>query len=319
METATFAMVHVGQSTSHQRNLQHGIETRSWGFPIKKLWFDEVKPDFAVLVTGANPRVQLDEWVKGTASLYLFAVQVAVYEGKAPHWPDELASGNILYPYRMGLEPLGVIESAPLGADGPLSLDASDAARHSGLERGVGRLTDMNPQPLLDLAKIPVDWAKTRSVPLNRAPGFTAEAVKGVKTPKRQHRGAGWMSDPKKRKAVEKHAEDWAVRLYEEDGWEVERIGKPYDLRCTRKTGEERRVEVKGTTGAPTSVELTINEIAHARDPENTVDLFVVSDIKVTPDYAASGGVPLHLKDWEPAEEDLRPRKFEYRLPQSAN
>ncbi|SFS73109.1 DUF3883 domain-containing protein [Streptomyces sp. ok210] len=317
METATFAMVHVGQSTVHQRNLQHGIETRSWGFPIRKPWFEQVKPDFAVLVTGTNPRQQLNDWVQKMVDMYLFAVQVPVYEGQAPHWPDELATGNIIYPFRMGLEPLGVIENASLGEDGPLTLAASDAARHSGLERGVGWLVDMDPQPLLDLAKIPVNWAETGRVPLNRAPGFTAEAVKGVKVPKRQQRGAGWMSDPKKRKAVEMHAEDWAVRLYESEGWDVERIGKPYDLRCTRKSGEERRVEVKGTTGAPTSVELTINEIEHARAVENTVDLFVVSDIKVTPEYVASGGVPLHLKDWEPSEEDLRPRKFEYRLPQA--
>ncbi|MYX14428.1 DUF3883 domain-containing protein [Streptomyces sp. SID8374] len=317
MEAAKFVMVHVGQSTVHQRNLQHGIETRSWGFPIRKPWFDQVKPDFALLVTGTNPRQQLGDWLQKSVDMYLFAVQVPVYEGQAPHWPDELASGSIIYPFRMGLEPLGVIENVSLGEDGPLTLSASDAARHSGLERGVGWLADMDPQPLLDLAKIPVDWAKTGSVPLNRAPGFTAEAVKGVKVPKRQQRGAGWMSDPKKRKAVEMHAEDWAVRLYEEAGWTVERVGKPYDLRCTNKAGEERRVEVKGTTGAPTSVELTINEIEHARAAENTVDLFVVSDIKVTPQYVASGGVPLHLKDWEPAEEDLRPRKFEYRLPQS--
>lgn len=45
----------------------------------------------------------------------------------------------------------------------------------------------------------------------------------------------------------------------------VKKLGKPYDLRCTRGT-EERHVEVKGTTGAATSVELTINEVLHARD-----------------------------------------------------
>ncbi|WP_344385742.1 protein NO VEIN domain-containing protein [Streptomyces aureus] len=42
-------------------------------------------------------------------------------------------------------------------------------------------------------------------------------------------------------------------------------MGKPYDLRCTRGT-EERHVEVKRTTGAATSVELTINKVLHARD-----------------------------------------------------
>ncbi|MFD0652483.1 protein NO VEIN domain-containing protein [Streptomyces malaysiensis subsp. malaysiensis] len=103
------------------------------------------------------------------------------------------------------------------------------------------------------------------------------------------------------------------------EGWTVERLGKPYDLHCTRG-GEERRVEVKGTTGAATSVDLTINEVEHARNPQNTVDLFVVSDIKVdmrTGDYTTSGGRVLHLHDWAPADEDLRPRSFEYRLPLS--
>jgi hypothetical protein len=85
-----------------------------------------------------------------------------------------------------------------------------------------------------------------------------------------------------------------------------------------RCPAEERHVEVKGTTGAPTSVELTINEVLHARDKGNTVDLYVVSDITVdtrTEPYATAEGVLSHFKDWEPAEEDLRPRKYEYRLP----
>lgn len=49
-----------------------------------------------------------------------------------------------------------------------------------------------------------------------------------------------------------------------------------------------------------------------------TVDLYVVSDIKVdtaTDPYTASGGTVSRYPDWEPAEEDLRPRKYEYRLP----
>ncbi|MGX1547227.1 protein NO VEIN domain-containing protein [Streptomyces adustus] len=89
------------------------------------------------------------------------------------------------------------------------------------------------------------------------------------------------------------------------------------DLRCTRNT-EKRHVEGKGATGAATSVELTINEVLHARDKDNTVDLYVVSDIKidtVTAPYTPSGGTIAHYPDREPAEEDLRPRKYEYRLP----
>ncbi|MFF8974968.1 protein NO VEIN domain-containing protein [Streptomyces sp. NPDC014995] len=51
----------------------------------------------------------------------------------------------------------------------------------------------------------------------------------------------------------------------------MEKLGKPYDLRCARGT-EERHVKVKGTTGAATSVELTTSEVLHARDKGNTVD-----------------------------------------------
>ncbi|MEU9213843.1 hypothetical protein AB0D27_39600 [Streptomyces sp. NPDC048415] len=65
-------------------------------------------------------------------------------------------------------------------------------------------------------------------------------------------------------------------------------------------------------------MELTINEVLPARDKNNTVDLYVVSDIKVdthTDPYTASEARVSHYPDWEPAEEDLRPRKYEYRLP----
>ncbi|MFE6156307.1 hypothetical protein [Streptomyces sp. NPDC057889] len=38
------------------------------------------------------------------------------------------------------------------------------------------------------------------------------------------------------RKAIELHAEDHTVAHYEKAGWTVEKLGKPYDLRCTRGT-----------------------------------------------------------------------------------
>ncbi|WP_428835877.1 protein NO VEIN domain-containing protein [Streptomyces californicus] len=116
---------------------------------------------------------------------------------------------------------------------------------------------------------------------------------------------------------MEEHAEQMATAHYEGQGWTVEKLGKPYHVRCTRGT-VERHVEVKGATGAATSVELTINEVLHARDKDNTVALYVVSDIRVdavTDPYIPRGGTVWHYSNWEPAEEDLRPRKYEYRLP----
>ncbi len=311
-------MIHVGQGKDRQHNLEYGLETRSWGFPKETPELAGANPDFAILATGQAPRMKLPQWLEATATLYLCQVRGGFYHARAPHWPDEEAQGQVLYPYRMGIEPLAVVENVALGPDGPLSEEGSDAIRRSGTHRGIGKVVDMDPQPLLALAKIPADWARTRSVPLDKAPAFTAAPVESKKTPKQPPSGQGFSSDPKKRKAVEKHAEDMALEHYTTAGWHVERLGKPYDLRCTRD-GEERHVEVKGTTGAPTSVELTINEVLHARNPENTVDLYVVSDIQVDTSmdpYKASGGVPQHHEDWEPAEEDLRPRKYEYRLPQ---
>ncbi|MFE9834475.1 protein NO VEIN domain-containing protein [Streptomyces sp. NPDC005551] len=315
--TASFVMVHVGQSPGTQRNLRYGIETRSWGFPVWKPEYRSARPRFAVLATGVGPRVQLDVWRKRKITLYLFEVRENFYGAEAPHWPDEEAENAIRYPVRFGIEPLAVLHDVSLDEDGPLGLAASDAIRVSGTQRGIGMLVDMDPQSLLDAAGIPANWSEEQTVALNHTPGFTEEQVKPPKQPKRPSSGAGFVFDPKKRKAIELHAEDMAAAHYEGEGWIVERLGKPYDLRCTRER-EERRVEVKGTTGAATSVDLTINEVEHARDPQNTVDLFVVSDIKVdlrTDTYTASGGRVLHLHDWAPAEADLRPRSFEYRLP----
>ncbi|MFB8352078.1 protein NO VEIN domain-containing protein [Streptomyces niveus] len=317
MKLEPFVMVHVGQSTDSQRNLQYGIETRSWGFPMWRPEYRSIRPRFALLATGVAPRVPLDAWVTQRITLYFFEVGANFYQGEAPHWPDEEAENSIKYPVRFGIEPLAMIPDVSLGEDGPLGVAGSDAIRRSGIERGIGRLCDLNPQPLFDAAGVPADWTERQYVPLSRTPGFTAEQVEAPRTPKRRRRGAGFISDPKKRKAIELYAEDTAVTHYEGQGWTVERLGKPYDLHCTR-AGEERRVEVKGTTGAATSVDLTINEVEHARDPRHTVDLYVVSDIKVdvrSADYTASEGRVLHLLDWSPAEEDLRPRSFEYRLP----
>ncbi|MFF3326942.1 protein NO VEIN domain-containing protein [Streptomyces sp. NPDC002889] len=316
-----FMMVHVGQSTESQRNLQYGIETRSWGFPEEKPQYRYARPRFAVLATGASPRVQLESWLEETATLYLFEIRGDFYTGTAWHWPDEEAEQRIKYPCRFGIEPLAVLHDVPLGPDGPLTQAGSDAIRRSGTDRGMGKLVSMPALPLLQQAGIPVDPQQPEVVPLDKSPGFTADQVEGKKKPQRRRRGAGYISDPKKRTAIEKHAEDHAAAHYANQGWTVERLGKPYDLHCTRGT-QERHVEVKGTTGAPTSVELTINEVLHARDKDNTVDLYVVSDIKVdtrTDPYTATGDTVTLYENWEPAEQDLRPRTYEYRLPTPAS
>lgn len=140
-------------------------------------------------------------------------------------------------------------------------------------------------------------------------------ATEQENSPAASFRGAGFISGPAKRKASELYAENMAIAHYEELGWPVERLGKPYDLHCTRD-GEEKCVEVKGTTGSAAKVLLTSNEVDHARNPQHTVDLYVVGDIRIAGEgYSASEGRDLHFKDWFPADEDLKPRNFDYRLP----
>lgn len=133
---------------------------------------------------------------------------------------------------------------------------------------------------------------------------------------------AGYENDPAKRIAVEKHAMKLATEHYEAAGFEVKDISKEklgYDLRCVGKK-KEIHVEVKGTTANGAQVEVTINEVNHARMGECPcrTDLFVVSKIKVTKTKAgaiAFGGVKHVFEAWNPTDDDLKPIRFRYRVP----
>ncbi|MFC7592512.1 DUF3883 domain-containing protein [Nonomuraea antimicrobica] len=319
MAEASFLMVHVSQSATGQDNLAFGLETRSWGFPSRIKEYASTKMDFVILGTGAKPRVDLGLWLDDTIDLYVCQAVGNVYEGTAPHWPDEAHDHLVKYPTRFGIEPLARLTDVPLGPTGPLPLAGSDAIRRSGLHRGFGKPVRFNPDKLFKLMGVTPKHSSADSAPL--IPLNQTHPVQVPTRPKpprsvRHGTGAGRQSDPRKREAVERHAVDLAIQHYRQAGWTVKEVGKPYDLRLT-KAGAERRVEVKGTTGAPTSVELTANEVQHAREfPE--VDLFMVSDITVTgttPNFTTSGGTATLLPNWEPADEDLRPTRFEYRIP----
>src|SRR5262249_27594155 len=88
-----------------------------------------------------------------------------------------------------------------------------------------------------------------------------------------QPRNAGRFADAEMRVAVESHAVKLASDYYREQGYEVTEVGKPYDLLAV-KDSEELHVEVKGSTMSVGDVELTINEVRHAR--EIPTDLYVV-------------------------------------------
>lgn len=126
------------------------------------------------------------------------------------------------------------------------------------------------------------------------------------------------VQDPELRSAIENHAVDLAMARYVKLGaTDVLKLGKPYDVKL-KLDGEERHVEVKGSSLAIETVELTINEVMHAADFQPT-DLVVVDGIEWTrqPDgsVTTSGGRLRIWSDWSPLDEDLSARKFAYTLP----
>ena len=88
-----------------------------------------------------------------------------------------------------------------------------------------------------------------------------------------------------------------------------------YDLRCT-KDDAELHVEVKGSTVGAIQVELTANEVAHAKDYPEAV-LAVVDQIRIDLEDGepiGSGGEVSILEPWELDDEMLLATRFVYRL-----
>ena len=134
-------------------------------------------------------------------------------------------------------------------------------------------------------------------------------------------RGQGFASSAGARKAVETQAVLRATKHYENLAWKVTDMSPqrlPYDLLLTKPEGEERRVEVKGTTGDGTSILLTPNEARHASDREEDLDLVVVSGIRLekvegaADRFQATGGQLLAISPWRIKSELLTPIGYQY-------
>jgi hypothetical protein len=137
---------------------------------------------------------------------------------------------------------------------------------------------------------------------------------------RRQARESGHVADAVVRKAIENRAVQLATLLYKSLGYEVEDVGsrKAYDLHLLHATtGEERHVEVKGTTTDGVTVELTHGEVDHAANFQPT-DLFVVKGITWARDgdtVVASGGTAHRHQDWCPSDESLKAIRFRHTVP----
>lgn len=128
------------------------------------------------------------------------------------------------------------------------------------------------------------------------------------------------IQDPKLRAAIERRSLEVATEHYIGLGArreDIEELGKPYDL-VVQLDGVERHVEVKGSSLLVDTVELTINEVLHARSCRNA-DLVVVDAIAwsrdETGEVVATGGKLRFWKSWTPAAGALRETKFAYSLP----
>jgi Domain of unknown function (DUF3883) len=129
--------------------------------------------------------------------------------------------------------------------------------------------------------------------------------------------GQGRQLDAADRKAVERHAVDWALKYLADMGYVVEDVGYlgPYDIRAT--SGEdETRVEVKGSTGTATTVELTDGEVRETEGSWSSL-LVVVDEIVLTRvggRRTTSGGRPRLWWDWSIEEGRLQPTRYRYVL-----
>jgi hypothetical protein len=109
------------------------------------------------------------------------------------------------------------------------------------------------------------------------------------------------------------------MTLYGQLGYAVTDVGaiESYDVLAIQGA-EELHIEVKGSISAAYDVELTVNEVDHARSDTPT-DLVVVDEIKWSwlddGTVQTSGGRCRSWRNWQPAEGDLKASRYRYRLP----
>jgi hypothetical protein len=132
--------------------------------------------------------------------------------------------------------------------------------------------------------------------------------------------GQRYMNDPRVRRAVERHAVLRATAYFAELGYDVSDVGnvESFDL-LVRDAREERRIEVKGSTGVVSAVELTTAEVSNANTYAPT-DLFVVDQIgwRREPDgsVATDGGRERVYHNWTPETDALTATRYRYQLPE---
>lgn len=171
-----------------------------------------------------------------------------------------------------------------------------------------------------EAARLEADLAIPAHIRGNRTGRTAGDSQRDASQPSspQSRKHAGRLDDAILRAAIEKHAVDRAMAHYRKQGYDVTDVGsiESYDI-CAITGIDELHVEVKGSTGRADVVELTTNEVSHAR--RLTTDLVVVDEIRWErlPDgtIRTSGGRFRHWASWQPADADMKPTRHQYRLP----
>ncbi len=152
-----------------------------------------------------------------------------------------------------------------------------------------------------------------------RSQEITETLAADIEPEVRKGSGQGFLNNQEVKKKVELHAMKKAAEYFASLGYEIEDVSsqKPYDLRCTRNNNEELRVEVKGTQTEGKRIFLTKNEVAHARDDETNVALFILHSISVfdrNGKPVATRGIQEVQNPWSIDEDSLVAMSYTYDL-----
>jgi Protein NO VEIN, C-terminal len=112
-----------------------------------------------------------------------------------------------------------------------------------------------------------------------------------------------------------------ALKYFEDNDYLVEDVSatNPYDVLAI-DANSELHVEVKGSSGISTTVELTAGEVSEATSrPDGSLLLFVVDGIVwrrlPSGEVETRGGRMRLWRAWRPEAERLTPTSFRYLLP----
>jgi hypothetical protein len=175
----------------------------------------------------------------------------------------------------------------------------------------------------LDEGRLEADYQRLWGLRVDGAdpevPIAADEASISERAPALAGRGQGYEQDPLVRAAIEARAMEMAESHYRRLRYDVTNTSatQPFDFRCTRD-GQEVRVEVKGTRGDGSTIEVTSGEVESARGTAWRTDLVVVSGITVERrdmGFVGSGGMMRIVEGWRPVDDDLTPTRFRCRVP----